>query len=282
MRVAVIGARGQLGAAVVSEFAKSHEVHPLDRTRLDITDGTAAEAMLTALAPDAIVNCSGYNAVDAAEQHPLDAIAVNGLAVRSLVRAARACRAAFVHYSTDFVFDGTLTRPLTEEDAPNPQSTYASSKLLGEWFAREAPRAYVLRVESLFGAAPNGPDKGSATAIVRALRAGTRPKVFSDRTVSPTYVWDAARATERLLVTQAEPGLYHCVNSGWCTWEAFAIEAARQLGLEPLVEAVAFSSVRFPAARPQYCALSNAKLAAAAVSMPTWQNALRRYVEIKD
>ncbi len=278
MRVAVIGGRGQLGAAVVAELSKSHEVLVFDRARLDVTDGEAALAAMAAASPDAIVNCSGYNAVDAAERHPVDALAVNAFAVRSFARAAAAVGAALVHYSSDFVFDGTIARPLTEEDPPNPGSAYASSKLLGEWFAHEAPCAYVLRVESLFGVAPGGPDKGSATAIVNGLRSGARPKVFSDRTVSPTYVWDAARATRQLLEKQAAPGIYHCVNSGVCTWEEFALEAARVIGVEPLVEPVLFASATFPAVRPKFCAMSNAKLAAAGIEMPTWQDALQRYL----
>jgi dTDP-4-dehydrorhamnose reductase len=280
MRVAVIGARGQLGAAVVSEFQHAHDVLPYDRTSLDVTDGAAVSAAMRSARPHAVINCSGYNRVDDAERQQVEALSVNGIAVRSLARAALACDAALVHYSSDFVFDGTLARPLTETDAPNPRSAYASSKLLGEWFASESPRAYVLRVESLFGAAPNGPDKGSATAIVRGLRDGTRPKVFTDRTVSPTYIWDCARATRLLLEKRAAPGLYHCVNSGLCTWQEFALEAARLLGVEPVVEPVLFASAKFPAVRPQFCAMSNAKLAEAiAEPMPTWQNALKRYLE---
>jgi dTDP-4-dehydrorhamnose reductase len=281
MRVAVIGARGQLGAAVVSEFAQAHEVRAFDRSTLDVTDGAAVLAAMAGAAPHAIVNCSGYNAVDAAETHPADALAVNALAVRSFARAAVACGAALVHYSSDFVFDGTIPRPLTEDDPPNPRSAYASSKLLGEWFAQEAGRAYVLRVESLFGVGPGGPDKGSAAAIVRGLRDGTRPKVFSDRTVSPTYIWDAARATRLLLEQQAPAGLYHCVNSELCTWEAFALEAARLMGVEPRVEPVLFAAATFPAARPLYCAMSNARLAGAiGEPIPTWQDALGRYLKL--
>ena len=119
-----------------------------------------------------------FRSVDAAEDHPVDALQINGLAVRSLARAARAHRSTLVHYSSDFVFDGSGTSPYTETDRPNPQSVYAMSKLLGEWFAADAPRAYVLRVESLFGAAtPERPPKGSLAGIVAALRAKTRPTV---------------------------------------------------------------------------------------------------------
>jgi dTDP-4-dehydrorhamnose reductase len=279
VRVAVIAPRGQLGAAVVHACRPSHDVVALGRAALDVTDAGAVERVLAEVKPQAIVNCSGYNAVDLAEEAPVDALAVNAFAVRSLARAARALDAVLVHYSTDFVFDGTIERPLTEDDPPNPKSVYASSKLLGEWFAGDAPRSYVLRVESLFDRAPDGaPAKGTVAAIVNILSGGGVPKVFRDRTVSPTSVIDAARAT-RQLIEQVPPfGLYHCVNSGSCTWLEFAIEAARLLEIEPRVQAVGFADVKLPAARPQFCALSNARLASAGIQMPSWQDALARYL----
>jgi dTDP-4-dehydrorhamnose reductase len=279
MRLAIVGSRGQLGAALVSECAAAHEVIAFDRAALDVTDGLRVLEAMRVARPDAIVNASGYNDVDGAEQQPVEALEVNAFAVRTLARAASDVGAVLVHYSSDFVFDGILTRPHTEDDAPNPRSTYAASKLLGEWFALESPRAFVLRVESLFGQAPGGGHKGSVAAIVKALAEGTRPKAFNDRTVTPTYIWDAARATRHLLENRATPGLYHCVNSGQCTWLEFAEEAARQMGVEPNIESVRFADTKFPAARPKYCALANAKLIAAGVPMPSWQDALGRYLE---
>jgi dTDP-4-dehydrorhamnose reductase len=279
MRVAVVGAAGQLGAAIVQEFGARHEAIAFDRGALDVTDPEAVAAAMARTAPDVIVNCAAYNAVDAAEDHPVDPIKVNALAVRSLARAAAAAGAALVHYSSDFVFDGTASVPYTEADKPNPRSVYASSKLLGEWFAADAPRAYVLRVESLFGRAAAGPpSRGSAATIVNTLAAGGTARVFSDRTISPTYVLDAARATAALLERAAPPGLYHCVNSGHCTWLEFAREAARLIGVEPRLDIVTMADMRFRAARPQYCALSNARLASVGIRMPPWQDALERHL----
>ncbi|MGE0449680.1 MAG: dTDP-4-dehydrorhamnose reductase [Vicinamibacterales bacterium] len=278
MRIAVVGARGQLGAAMVQECSGHHDVTAFDRASFDITAGAAAADAVIAARPDAIVNCAGYNAVDAAESHPVDALQANALAVRSLARAACQTGAVLVQFSSDFVFDGTATSPMTEDEAPNPRSVYAVSKLLGEWFARDAPAAYVLRVESLFGHAPGATPKGSVAAIVSGLRAGATVRVFRDRTVSPTYVVDAARATRALIERRAAPGVYHCVNSGSGTWLEVATEAARLLGAEPRFEIVSVKDVNLPAERPQFCALSNAKLAAAGVSMPDWRDALARYL----
>ena len=114
MRIAVVGARGQLGAAMVHAARVRHDVVPLDRAALDITDAQAVRDRLAEIRPAVVINCSAYNAVDAAEERAADAFRVNAMAVRNLVRALGG--AAFVHFSTDFVFDGTATRPYTEED----------------------------------------------------------------------------------------------------------------------------------------------------------------------
>src|SRR4051812_1924347 len=231
MRIAVVGARGQLGAAVVEECTPGHPTIGFARDDLDIADDEAVIAAMTQFRPDAIVNGIAYTDVDGAEIHPIDALNANAFAVRTLARAAAAAGAALVHYSTDFVFDGAAAAPYTETDRPNPRSVYAASKLLGEWFAADAARAYVLRVESLFGFAPGGrPPKGTVTGIVKKIAAREETVVFADRTVSPTYVLDAARATRALIEGGAPSGLYHCVNSGFGTWEDVAREAARLLG----------------------------------------------------
>jgi dTDP-4-dehydrorhamnose reductase len=280
MRIAITGARGQLGAALVHEFSTAaHDVSPFGHSDLDITDDEAVAKAMDALRPDAIINAAAYNDVDGAEDHPLDALNLNAFGVRALARAAERCGAALVHYSTDFVFDGAAAQPHTEDEAPNPQSVYAASKLLGEWFAADVDRRYVLRVESLFGQAPGGPaPKGSVGGMVHRLVAGEEVRAFEDRTVTPTYICDAARATRVLLEAGAAAGLYHCVNSGACTWLEFAQELARRLGVEGRFVPVRMADVTLRARRPQYCALSNAKLRTAGAAMPTWEDALSRYV----
>jgi len=282
MRVLVTGAHGLLGAAIARAFANCEHVEAADRRTLDITDAGAIEAMAERVRPDAIVNCAAYNDVDGAETHAEQALEVNAFAVLALARVARDRGAAFVHYSTDFVFDGEAARPYEETDAPNPRSVYASSKLLGDWFAQDAGRSYVLRVESLFGGpgVHAGARRGSLGTIVDRVRAGDEVPAFADRTVSPSYTPDVAAATRRLLEDAAPPGTYHCANSGAATWVDIAREAARLLGREPRVKPLTLESVSLRAPRPRYCALSNAKLASLGIVMPSWQDALRRYLEI--
>jgi dTDP-4-dehydrorhamnose reductase len=279
MRIAVVGARGQLGAALVHECAPGHEVAAFTHAELDISDEAAVTAAMARVTPDVILNAAAFTNVDAAEDHPIEALNCNAFGVRALARAARAQGAALVHYSSDFVFDGTASTPYSETDGPNPQSVYAASKLLGEWFALDAPRAYVLRVESLFGRAPGAPSaKGSAAGILNTLKAGGSPKVFVDRTITPSYVIDVARATRQLFESHAPGGLYHCVNSGSCSWLEFAREMARLLGLEPRLTPVRMADVQLRASRPLFCALSNEKLRSIGIDLSTWQDALARWL----
>jgi dTDP-4-dehydrorhamnose reductase len=279
MRIAVAGARGQLGAAVVHACAQAHDVVSFSHADLDIGDDAAVADAMARTKPDVIVNGAAFTDVDACEDHPVDALTVNAFGVRALARAARTQGATLVHFSTDFVFDGRASAPYTEQDRPNPQSVYAASKLLGEWFALDAPRAYVFRVESLFGRAPDAPpEKGSVAGIVNTILAGGSPKVFEDRTVSPTYVLDAARAVRHLVESTPPSGLYHCVNSGRCTWLEFAQELVRRLGVDAKLTPVRMSDVPLRASRPRYCALSNEKLRRAGVDMPSWQEAVARFV----
>jgi dTDP-4-dehydrorhamnose reductase len=279
MRIAVVGAGGQLGAALVHEFAPRHETTAFGRAELDISDDAAVAAAVARVKPEVILNAAAFTDVDAAEDRPVDALNGNAFGVRALARAASTHGAALVHYSSDFVFDGNASSPYVETDPPGPRSVYAASKLLGEWFALDAPRAYVLRVESLFGQAPGAPSpKGSAAGILNTLKAGGSPKVFEDRTITPSYIIDVARATRQLVESGATGGLYHCVNSGQCTWLEFAREMARLLGLEPRLTPVRMADMQLRASRPQFCALSNEKLRHAGIEMPAWQDALARYL----
>jgi dTDP-4-dehydrorhamnose reductase len=280
MRVAVVGSHGQLGAAVVQACSTAHDVIPLTRRDLDVTDDHAVRTTMGRIKPDAIINCVGFNDVDGSEDRPVQALNGNAFAVRALAEATANLGATFVHYSTDFVFDGTKSTPYTEDDRPNPHSVYGMSKLLGEWFAADAPRAFVLRVESLFGRAPGAPPaKGSAASLLNAMLSGEEVRVFVDRTVTPTYVMDAARATRQILERGVEPGLYHCVNSDQCTWLEFVQELARRLHLEPRLRPVRVADVKLRAVRPRYCALSNAKLASVGIVMPSWRDAVARYLQ---
>ena len=271
----IVGAGGQLGQAMAAGWP-NHDVVALSRADLDVTSDAEVRRVIADLHPSVIVNCSAYTNVDGAEDDPATAFAVNAWGPAALAKAAALCDATLVHYSTDFVFDGLATAPYTELDRANPRGAYAASKLLGEWLAAETPRHYVLRVESLFG----GPRAASSVdRILASLRAGQPVRAFVDRSVSPSYVEDVVHATVALVDRRAAYGLYHCVNSGWTNWSALAHELARLVGRpDANIQDVTLAGAKLKASRPLFAALSNAKLTAAGIPLPTWQDALARYV----
>jgi dTDP-4-dehydrorhamnose reductase len=278
--VLVTGAGGQLGDAMGAQLSPRHEVVALNRSELDLSNADAVMTTVAAVCPDVIVNCAAFTDVDGAEHDPTSALAANAWAVRTLARAASEINSTLVHFSTDFVFDGKIDRPYVEADPPNPRGAYAISKLLGAWFAADAPEYYVLRVESLFGGARA---RSSVDRILQNLIAGREVRAFADRTVSPSYVEDVVAATSALLEQRAAPGLYHCVNSGWTTWSGVARELATLVGRpDARIVDVLMNDAGLIAPRPRFAALSNAKLNAAGVTMPSWQSALRRYVSLLD
>ncbi len=278
LKVLVVGAAGQLGQAMVAQLSGEHTITPWTRADIDLTRHREVRDKIVALAPDAIINCASYNQVDQAEDEQVTALDVNAMVVGTLARAAAEVNALLMHYGTDFVFAGTATSPYTEEQTPEPRSVYAQSKLIGEWLAADAPRYYVMRVESLFG----GPHRRSSVdRIVDAVRAGQQAAVFSDRVVSPSFVPDVVDASAFMLRTRPASGVYHCVNSGHATWLEVGQEIVKRIGAsEALLKPVSVHDVALRAARPQFAALSNSKLAAAGYDMPTWQDAIGRYLDL--
>lgn len=275
--ILVTGAAGQLGEAMTSGLGGRHEVVSMTRTQLDLSNSPAVLDAVAAVCPDVIINCAAYTDVDGAERDPSAALSANAFAVRTLARAASEINATLVHYSTDFVFDGVSQQPYVETDAPNPRGSYAASKLLGEWFAAGVANHYVLRVESLFG----GPRaRSSVDRMLENILAGREVRAFVDRTVSPSFVEDVVAATSGLLGAGAPSGVYHCVNTGWTTWSELARELAR-IAARPdaAIIDVPMASAQLVAPRPKFAALSNEKLSAQGISMPTWQDALRRHVD---
>ena len=279
MNVVVTGASGQLGAATVSAWtAAGHSVTGFIRSELDITRPDEVRRVIGAIRPDLIINCAADNRVDAAETTPLPPLAGNAWAVATLARLSAELDATFIHYGTDFVFDGVTDLPYTEEDAPNPRSVYGMTKALGEMLATDAPRHYVLRVESLFG---GHTARSSLDRLWSLMEAGQPATAFSDRIVSPSFVEDVTTATRALVERCAPVGLYHCVNTGHASWFE-VVDHMRQLGGFPrsLLTAGRAADANLPAPRPMFAALSNQKLRDNGVAMPDWRDAIARYVAV--
>lgn len=273
------GALGQLGAAFVAQLSRSTHVVGVDMDTLDITREDDVAALAREMRPSAIINCAAFNDVDGAELAADQARLVNTEAVWNLARVAREFGATLVHFSTDFVFDGTKSEPYAEDDSPAPKSVYGMSKLLSEEAAASAERHYVLRLSSLYGGHTR---KSGVDWMLQQASNGKPVGAFADRTVSPSYVPDVVRITLALLERRAPYGLYHCGSTGWCTWGELAAHILERVGRPDLLQAVPFVPSDFRAIRPRHCALANRRLESEGLQPLHWQAALDEYLKARD
>ena len=280
MRTAVIGAAGQLGRDLIDQLGP--QAIPLTHLDIDLTDAESVRRVLGGLSPSAVINAAAFNLVDAAEDRPADAFAVNAFGVRELSMVCRELGCVLVHFSTDYVFglDADRARAYAEHDAPGPLSVYALSKLTGEYFVRSiCPRHFVVRTCGLYGLhGSGGKGRNFVETVLRVGRERGHMRVVNDQRCTPTYTADLARATCQLVATDAF-GLYHWTNSGSCTWHEFACEIFRQAGVA--VECVPITTEQFGAraARPKYSVLQSDKFAGLGFGSPRpWNEALRDYL----
>jgi len=266
MKVIVLGAKGNLGQDLVAAFvAAGHEVVALDREELDVLDFAATRRRILDELPSAVINTVAMNDVDGAEdptKRPF-AFKLNGDAPGVLAAAARDAGASFVHYSTDYVFEGTKPEGYAEDDEPKPVSAYGESKLAGERAAIAAGgRVYVCRLSKIFGRpGVSELSKPSFVSIMLKL-AKTKPElsIVDEEVGCPTYTKDIAEATVRLLAGGFEPGIYHLVNDGpGVTWYGFAEEVFGLLGIKTPRRPVSSALFPKPAKRPKSARLLNAK-----------------------
>ncbi|MBI2485289.1 dTDP-4-dehydrorhamnose reductase [Candidatus Uhrbacteria bacterium] len=274
MKTLILGAKGMLGQELVKAFA-DHELTAWDREECDVLT-PVSEEKIRSLAPDLIVNAVAYNDVDRAEEEGKElAYKLNAEAPGNLARIARELNTTFVHYGTDFVFDGEKGS-YSEEDEPHPISVYGASKLKGEQAVlASGARAYVIRLARLFGkpAVSEGGKKSFVDLMLDLASKKDHLNLVDDEIASPTYALDLARAT-REIVEKYPPGLYHAANSGKCSWYEFAKEIFRLKDM--VIDISPVSGKMFPraASRPHDASLVSIKLPLQRL----WQEALNEYL----
>jgi dTDP-4-dehydrorhamnose reductase len=281
MRVAVIGANGQLGTDVVSAFAtRGDSVIPLTHADVELSSLESVKDCLGAHAVDVVVNTAAMHHVENCELQPDQAFAVNGIGARNLALVTRESGAALVHISTDYVFAGTKGQPYVESDAPLPLNVYGNSKLAGEYFVRTVnPKHFVLRTSALYGKNPCRA-KGGNNFVDLMVRLGNergRVRVVDSEFVSPTPTSHVARQVVALSSTDRF-GLYHATAEGSCSWHEFARQIFVVAHVHAQVDVA--SSSEFPAKvpRPRYSVLENRSLKAAGLNIFTsWQAGLEEY-----
>jgi dTDP-4-dehydrorhamnose reductase len=278
MKVLIVGNLGMLGSDLMKAFTPNHEVIGVDRAEMDVTDESQCNQCIRNLRPDVVINAAALTDVDYCEYHQEEALLINGDGAGNLARAAAAAGSQFVHYSTDYVFDGLKEGAYLEEDRPNPQSVYGMSKMRGEKLVRSCcPDALILRTAWLFGF--NG--KNFVRTILGAARERTHLRVVDDQKGSPSYTKDLAAYTVRMVSTKCR-GIYHLTNAGSCTWYELAVHAMACAGITG-VEVTPVTTADFPrpARRPANSVLENSRLRREGMPMMRpWQAAAQEYIAL--
>ncbi len=277
--ILITGSKGQVG----SELQALHLQYPLykwvftDKEELDITDAQAVQQCIKQHKPTWIINAAAYTAVDKAETEQTLAYALNADAVKNLAQAAYQHNAAFIHISTDYVFDGKNKIPYTETDTPNPNSVYGASKLLGEQYAiAENPSSIIIRtswVYSEYG-------KNFVKTMMRLMQEKDKISIVNDQQGCPTYAADLAKAIINVIVccdtkNIMPSGIYHYCNTGIITWYDFAVAIKAMIKSNCDIEAISTEQYPTPAKRPVYSALNTNKICRTfAIQISHWKQRL--------
>jgi dTDP-4-dehydrorhamnose reductase len=279
MRIIVFGGWGQLGSDLTIAATGRHELIKPRHTDLDVTDADGIEALVSAERPDAVINAAAFHKVEACEQDPGRAFAVNAIGALNVARAARRVGARTVFVSTDYVFEGERPSGCAEDDPVEPLNVYGVSKAAGEAAVREtAPDALVVRGSGLFGHAGSAGKGGNfVDNMIARARDGQPLSIVDDQIFAPTATRDMAERILLLLERRVPPGNYHVANSGSCSWYLLARTAFEIAGIPADVSPR--PTGESPVRRPRWSILLDTKTGR--LGLPpnrSWEDALRWYL----
>lgn len=277
MRILVTGFTGQLGFDVVQEGRKRNlDIRGIGSKELDITNELDVFSYVKEYAPDAIIHCAAYTAVDKAEDDRELCRRVNVDGTEYLAKAAKAIQSKFLYTSTDYIFDGEGQTPFTEDCKPNPIGYYGKTKYKGEEVVKDLlDKWFIVRISWVFGINGNN----FVRTMLRLAETRNEINVVGDQVGSPTYTVDLARLLVDMIQSE-EYGVYHATNEGFCSWADFATEIFRQANKDVKVKTIATEGYPTRAMRPKNSRLSKQKLIDYGfIPLPSWQNAVTRYLE---
>ena len=278
-RVLVIGAKGMLGTDLCARLREGFEVLEADIDEVDITDFASTRELVAGISPDEVVNVAAFTDVDGAESKAWLAYEINAEGARNVAKASTSVGSRCTYIGTDFIFDGKKRSPYVEDDAPNPLCVYAKSKLAGELNVQQhSERHLIVRTAWLFGL--HG--KNFVEAILARAAVGDL-RVVDDQAGCPTFSVDLSESLARLLETN-QTGVFHCTNAGRCSWFDFAKAIVAEAGLRNVeVSRISSTDLNRPAPRPPYSVLDTSRLCRAiGFSMPAWEDALRRFLRLRN
>lgn len=276
MKVLVTGVKGQLGYDVVNELEKRGiEAVGVDIQEMDITDAASVDRVIRETAPDAVIHCAAYTAVDAAEENQEACRKVNADGPRNIARVCRELDIKMIYISTDYVFDGQGENIWEPEDERAPKSVYGQTKYEGELAVQELLEKYfIVRIAWVFGI--NG--KNFVKTMLKLAETHDTIRVVNDQFGSPTYTYDLARLLVDMVQTE-KYGVYHATNEGFCSWYDFACAIFKEAGVEVNVVPVTSAEYGAKANRPMNSRMSKEKLTENGFErLPSWEDALKRYI----
>ncbi|MEG5139380.1 MULTISPECIES: dTDP-4-dehydrorhamnose reductase [unclassified Microcoleus] len=283
MKILLAGGSGQLAQELQPILLSVGEVIAVDRTRVDLSQPETIRQAMADIQPDLVVNAGAYTAVDKAESEPELALAVNGIAPGIFAEECEKLGASLIHFSTDYVFDGSSGSAYLETDSTNPLGIYGKSKLAGEEAIRQAgSRHIIIRTAWVYG---NGGKGNFVKTMLRLGKEREEIRVVADQIGSPTWTADLAAATSQIIPNLGSEifGTYHYTNSGVCSWYDFAIaifEEAEKLGFPLKIKRVipiTTAEYPTPAKRPAFSVLSTVKISALlGTHPPHWRQGLRQ------
>lgn len=277
MSVLIVGAQGMLGTDLIKTLQHTHQVRGVDIADCDITSSEATLNLLSRMKPAWVINTAAYTQVDRCEEERDEAFKVNAAGVKNLALACRKIGAKLLHLSTDYVFDGKTKKPYREEDPVNPLSVYGKSKCEGESAVQSIlDDCIIVRTGGLYG---KGGNNFVNTVIARA-REKDELTVVNDHFASPTYTVDLSKAIATL-VHLSPRGIFHVVNSGYCSWYQVACTIVEGIGAGCRVVPVPSDSYKRPAARPAFAVLDCSRFTEVTkTAMRPWEEALREYLSL--
>lgn len=283
MKIAVIGADGQLGTDICKAIDKTnHELTRLTIADIDVADMGSVSRVLEELSPQLVINTAAFHHVEKCEEEVARAFEVNALGPRNLAKACNGIDAALMHISTDYVFDGSKKSPYIETDAPMPLNVYANTKLAGEYFVRAtAKKYYILRVSGIYGKSPCL-GKGGVNFVELMLKLSReRPevRVVDDEVLTPTSTVEIAKQVVKMVESEARHGLYHVTAEGQCSWYEFAGEIFNITKPNIKFSKALPGEFAVKVNRPSYSVLENKFLKDQGINiMRHWKEGLRDYL----
>ena len=277
MKVLLLGHKGMLGSDLLTQMSLHHEVIGMDKEEIDITSADDCAKAVEETKPQIIINAAAYTNVDSCETEKEKCFAVNAEAVKNIATACRNTNIRIVHFSTDYVFNGSGSSPYKEDEKCDPINIYGASKLAGEKYLQALAQNYILiRTAWLYGA--NG--KNFVRAILEKAKTTPRLTVVDDQLGSPTHTKDLAAAVDHLIEKNAQ-GIFHVTNRGSCSWYQFAVKILKESGIDDVeVSPIKSDQLQRAAKRPAYSVMSMQKfIATTGKAMQPWQLGLKDYLE---